>query len=148
MEEKVINELNTVLKGEQMAVDAYERFIKDTNNGTVKKEFQEIQQDHRKHVGALSQRIQTLGGEPDYGTGFTGFLASAINSMQNIGENETKDILKKAYDGEDKGIAMVEEIVKGDLDSESAVIVNGILSKDHDHLRRMVELIADHGDMN
>ena len=143
MEKAAINELNALLKGEQMAIDAYERYIQDVDDENVKHELQQIQQDHRKHAGELAARIQTLGGDPDYSTGFVGFMASAKAVMEGMNGHKTVDILKKAYDGEDKGIAKAEEVVKGDLDGESAALVNKLLSDDHDHLKKMVNLIAD-----
>lgn len=143
MENVVVNELNALLKGESMAIDAYERFIQDVEDKKIKREFQEIQQDHKKHAGELFNQIQNLGGKPDSNTGFTGFMASAKAAMENMKETEPIQILKKAYDGEDKGIAMAQEIVKGDLDLESAEIVKKILSVDHDHLKKMLNLITE-----
>ena len=141
-ENTVINELNTLLKGEQMAIEAYEKFIQFVENDVIKGEFQEIQKEHKKYASDIAGRIQTLGGHPEYGTGLIGFMSGTKIAMQSTNK-DTIDILKKAYDGEDKGIAMAEEIVKGDLDQESAEMVDGILSKDHDHLKRMMNLISN-----
>jgi len=144
MEDIALNELNAVLKGEQMAIDAYERYIQELEDDHIKEVFQHIQQDHKRHASELAERIQTLGGSPEYNTGFAGFMASARATMEGIGSMDRADILKKAYDGEDKGIAMAEEIIKGDLDKESMGLVKQILSEDHNHLRRMVRLIGEY----
>ena len=53
------------------------------------------------------------------------------------------DILKRAYDGEDKGIAAVEEVISEDLDDTSLELVKNILSQDHDHLKSMLNLMSE-----
>lgn len=141
MENKSVNELNTVLKGEYMAVDSYERFIKAADDDNIRNEFKNIQQDHRQHIGQLSERIAVLGGHPENGTGIAGVFSNTKLAIQTM-RADSEDILKKAYDGEDQGIAAVEEIIKGDLDDESRQLVDGILSQDHDHLKKMAHMIA------
>lgn len=142
MNNKVIDELNNILKGEQMAIEAYERYIHSADEDIVKTEFQNIQEDHKRHAKELAEHIRALGGKPEFGTGFTGFMASAKLAVQSMMDNPSIDILKQAYDGEDKGIAMSEEVIKGDLDIESMSLVKRILSEDHVHLRRMNKMIA------
>ena len=142
MDESVVKELNAVLKGEHMALDAYERFIQEVDDDKVKNEFKNIQSDHRKHIKELISRIENLGGKPESSTGFAGFMASAKAITDKIGSRDTVDIIKNAYDGEDKGIGMVEEIIKGDLDNKSLDIVKGMLKEDHDHLKTMAHMIS------
>lgn len=138
----VVNELNTILKGEHMAIDAYKRFIEDAKDENIKNELWNILEEHKRHAHQLSERIETLGGEPEQSAGFAGFMASAKAAIKRITGTGDIEILKKAYDGEDKGIVKAEEVVKGDLDDESMQLVNGILSEDHDHLRKMARLIG------
>ena len=142
MESKVVKELNGVLKGEQMAVDIYENYIKSIEDEKVKKEFIEIRNDHKQHVGQLEQRISQLGGEPESGTGIGGFMANA-KTLWEAKTNDTLDILKKAYEGENKGLAMVEEIVKGDLDEDSEKLIKDMRNVDKRHLKSMGEMIED-----
>ena len=61
MENTVVNELNTILKGEHMAVESYDRFIHMIEDDRVKEEFQKILDDHKKHVRLLEKRIKELG---------------------------------------------------------------------------------------
>ena len=141
MENTIVNELNGLLKGEHMAVEAYERYIGEVNDDTVKEELKNIQMEHKSHVSTIAQRIQNLGGKPEDSTGIAGFMANAKAALQFSGERSTVDIIKEAYDGEYKGIAMAEELVKGDLDNESANIVQKILKADQGHLKKMKGII-------
>ncbi|MEN6314338.1 MAG: DUF2383 domain-containing protein [Clostridiaceae bacterium] len=138
----VAKELNAVLKGEQMAVESYEKFISEADNEKIRNGFQQIQNDHKEHAGLLAQRIQDLGAVPDYNTGIAGVLANMKLNVETKGKSSA-DILKRAYDGEDKGIAAAEEVVRGDLDDTSLELVKDILSHDHDHLKSMLSLMSD-----
>ena len=139
----VANELNTLLKGEQMAVEAYERFISAVDNEKIKEGFQKIQINHKEHAGHLAERIQNLGEVPDGNTGIAGVFSTMKLGMQTNGKSSF-DVLKMAYDGEDKGIAAAEEVIRGDLDDTSMELAKDILSHDHDHLKVMLGLMSDH----
>ncbi len=139
---KGIKELNTVLKGEKMAVEAYEKFISATDNEKIRESFQQIQLNHKGNADQLAERIQNLGAVPDYSTGISGVLANIMLGLETNGKNSA-DILKRAYDGEDKGIAAVEEVIRGDLDDTSMTLVKDILSRDHGHLKSMLALMSD-----
>lgn len=138
----VTKELNAVLKGEQMAVESYEKFISAVDNEKIRENFQQIQKNHKEHAGRLAERIQNLGSIPDYSTGVTGIFANMKLDMETSGKSSV-DILKRAYDGEDKGIAAAEEVVRGDLDDTSLELVKDILSRDHDHLKSMLHLMSE-----
>lgn len=138
----VTKELNTVLKGEQMAVLAYEKFISAADSEKVKESFQQIQRNHKEHAGKLAERIQDLGAVPDYSTGVSGVFTNMKLEMDTNGKSSV-DILKRAYDGEDKGIAAAEEVVRGDLDETSLELVKNILSRDHDHLKSMLHMMSE-----
>ncbi|AEV68872.1 ferritin-like domain-containing protein [Acetivibrio clariflavus] len=148
MENTVVNELNTVLKGEHMAVESYDRFIHMVEDDRVKEEFQKILDDHKRHVKLLEKRIEELGGEPKEDLGFAGVMANAKLAMRTMGDKKTIDLVKQAYDGEGKGIAMVKEIIKGDLDDESAKLMQDILAKEHEHLFNINRIIEELEELN
>lgn len=143
MENTVVNELNAILKGEHMAIESYDKFIHAVEDDNVRHQFHKILDDHKKHASLLENRIKELGGEPKENLGFAGIMANAKIAMKTMGDKKAIDVVKQAYDGEDKGVAMVEEIIKGDLDDESAKLMNDILTKEHDHLRNMNNMIAE-----
>ena len=148
MDTNVINHLNTLLKGEQMAAEAYEKFILSSEDDRIKSSLQDIQQDHKEHASKLAERIQSIGGKPEYGTGLTGVISNLRLTLETKSKTDSLEILKRAYDGEDKGIAMAEKVVKSDLDEESKKLLDGILSTDHDHLKSMLSLLTQYGYKN
>ncbi|MCX7841591.1 MAG: ferritin-like domain-containing protein [Clostridia bacterium] len=144
MDNKVINELNAYLKGEYMAIQSYDKFISELQDENVKKEMQNIQQDHKEHASTIARRIQELGGKPVEGTGFAGLMADAKAAFESMKKRSPLQIIKEAYDGEDKGISVAHETVKGDLDEESRKMIEGMLKKDNEHLKTMSRLISDY----
>lgn len=137
-----INELNTLLKGEHMAIDGYEKYIQNVDDVNIKNQLQKIQQDHKQHAIKIAERIQNLGGKPVDGTGIMGKMAQIATNIKEIGKKNNIEILKEAYNGEDNGIKMGDEVVKGDLDQESRNLVNDILNDDRNHLNVISNLMG------
>jgi bacterioferritin (cytochrome b1) len=129
-----LKELNTFLKGEYMAIDSYEHFIRCASNNNVKSLLQDIQNDHKHHAISISERINLLGGDPITGVGVSGKVAEVVSNLKHINHNNDIDILREALSGESKGINITEELVKGDLDFKSAALVSNILAVDKKHL--------------
>ena len=47
-----------------MGIHGYEQHIEKLMDPHIKKEFQNIQQDHKLHAMKVAERIQNLGGTP------------------------------------------------------------------------------------
>jgi len=139
MDEPNVKTLNELLRGEHMAIQAYESVLPHLKEET-RKEIASILKDHKQHAVELADRITALGGIPEESTGIAGIMSQAKLKTESIIRDE-KSILRELYDGEDKGIAEVEKIIKGDLDAESRKMADKILRTDHDHLKKLQQLI-------
>ena len=138
----VTKELNAVLKEERRAEQSYEKFISEADDEKIKNVFLQIRKNHLEHADLLAERIRSLGAVPDRGTGMAGIFSNMKLDMGTNGKNSV-DILKIAYDEEDKGIAAVEKVIRERLDDISAGLVKDILSNDHGHLKSMLTLMSD-----
>ncbi len=145
METNAINHLNALLKGEQTAIGSYEKYIRVTEDEKIKSSLRDIQQDHKEHAAKLADRIKAMGGRPDYGTGIAGMITNIRFSLEARNTGDAFELLKSAYDGEDRGIAMTEKVVKSGLDEESRDMLKRILSDDHGHLKSMLSLLTEYG---
>lgn len=130
-------ELNAFLKGECMAIDSYEKYINMVNDPSIKTDMSQILKVHRENAQKLSDRIIQLGGKPTNSVGLRGKFGQMMGSIKDIKKHSDDDICKKAYYWENKGSNMAEEIVKGDIDSESANLVNEIISTDKNNLNNL-----------
>lgn len=140
MEDKSVNELNAFLKGEYMAIDSYEKYIEKANSPKVKAELQRIQQEHKHHAAKIAERIQNLGGHPVSGVDIKGKIAETVYNIKNVGNQTDTDIIVSAYKGEDMGIKVGSEVVKGDLDNESMSLIGNIINQDKTHLDTLRDL--------
>lgn len=140
MDDPNIKTLNKLLKGEHMAIGAYESVLPSLEPYT-RQEINSILNDHKRHAMELTDRITSLGGLPDEATGIPGFMSRTKLKAESVVRDE-KSILQKLYDGEDQGIAAVEEVIRGNLDADSHELAKKILRTDHDHLKKLQQLIA------
>lgn len=140
MQTSVIRELNTFLKGNYMAIQAYERYIHNIDDLKIKQILQNIQKSHKEHAMLVAERIQNLGGIPVDDVGMMGSVAELMNKIKGPTKDLTP-ILKDALVGEHRGIEKSKELLTGDLDSVSLELVNTILNHDQKHVDLLDELI-------
>ncbi len=133
MKNNVVKELNTFLKGNLMAIHAYDSYIHRTQDTVIKQVFQEIQKDHKQHAAMIAERIQNLDGIPVDDVGLMGNAAELMNTIKRS-SNDIDHILKDALVGEHRGIEKSKELLNGDLDPESLTLVENILSIDQQHV--------------
>ena len=143
MEHQTINVLNDLLKGEQMAVNAYSQFIKDVKDDGIRQEFKNMQSDHNKHSGIISSRILEMGGKPVQSTGFAGFIADAKYGFESMKERSDHEILLEAFQGEDKGVAAAEKIADDKLDDKSLKVIHDIMNVDHAHIKSLEKMLHE-----
>ncbi|GGH18752.1 DUF2383 domain-containing protein [Paenibacillus segetis] len=132
----VVKELNAFLEGNYMAVLSYERYIQHVADQDIKKVLQDIQKDHKYHAIRVAERIQNLGGVPADDAGIQGSMVEFMNRFKKA-TDDPNFILQDAIKGEDKGIQMSEQLVRGDLDPESQKLVKDILNEDRQHLDQL-----------
>jgi len=141
MDEPNIKTLNELLRGEHMAIGSYESVLPTFQHQQTREEVNNILRDHKQHAIEITDRIISLGGIPKESTGVAGVMSQTKLKAEGVFRSE-KSMLEKLYDGEDQGIAIVEQIIKGDLDSTSLEMVQKILSTDHDHLNKLQQMIG------
>ncbi|MBB6446173.1 DUF2383 domain-containing protein [Bacillus benzoevorans] len=140
MEDKVVKELNEFLEGNFMAIHAYEKYIHHIEDPLCKDKLQEIQKEHKMHAMQIAERIQDLGGIPADDVGIKGSIAEWMANLTQATDG-TQHILKDALTGEQRGIEISQELVKGDLDPESLELVKSILRRDEKHAEELNGMI-------
>jgi len=132
--EVIIEELNTLLRGTYMGIRSFEHYIQKVEDEELKTVFQSMQQDVKLNALKLAERIQNLGGVPADGEGFSGSMHSFMHNAML--PNDTKEIIEDALKGLDHyGVEYSEELVRGDLDSESRQLAEEVI----DTSRRQIE---------
>lgn len=122
-----IKELNDFLKGEYMAINKYDHYIKNVNSADIKSELQHIQNQHKQQANEISKRVQQLGGNPVNSSGMQGFISDAVANI--IRKKDTEKILKEAIDGEEMGINEGNDILLNITHGDSKKTIKNILNE-------------------
>lgn len=140
MKKDIIDELNTFLKGNFIAIKAYERYMKNIDHPDIKRIFHSIQQNHIKHAEMITKRIEQLHGKP---ANSPEVIENIIDWMSSL-KKETTDlahIIKDAKSGEQRGIKKSQQLLEDDLDEESLHLVKRILKKDQEHIEQLSAIL-------
>jgi len=131
---KVFETLNTLLQGEQMAVEIYGKFIHEINDANARNELTKIRQAHTKHMGWFAERIVAMGGTPEYGTGMPGIMSKAMQAVKMMTGRADCEILEEVYSGEHMGITSMENAIREPLDQDSLTLARQVIDEDKSHL--------------
>lgn len=137
---ETIKSLNRLLQGEYMAVESFNNFISKVEDDHVKRQFQEIQQQHRDNINTLATYIQNIGGRPEENLGLKGTMGQMRLSMDLGEKTDTKELVAKAIEGEIQGVNMAEKVLRGRLDDKSRDIAGEILHKDRANIEKLKKL--------
>ena len=127
MRESNVKGLNNILKGEYMAVDKYDQYIKNVEDEEIKRSFETIQEEHKKQISTISQRIEQLGGDAVSGPGIQGVFSGIMTNI--MPPKETTKIVREALDGEQMGIHSTQELLSTFTDESSKKIVDEVLTE-------------------
>ena len=99
---KNIDQLNSFLRGERSAVEAYRKALGKIDDGPISEQLQACMESHQKRVEALTARIATLGGKPSETSGPWGAMTGAIADTAAIFSE--KAAIAALESGEDHGL--------------------------------------------
>ncbi|MCI3923162.1 ferritin-like domain-containing protein [Paenibacillus sp. TRM 82003] len=133
-----IGALNEFLRGRYMGVHQLEYLIEQAQgHEDAKRLLQDMQAATKAQAARVAKRIQDLGGVAATDVGAMGRVQEWIQQWKSA-PRSAEDILRQAFRGEHKyGIHLSHDIVKGDLDTDSAKLIDDILDEDHRHVDRM-----------
>lgn len=124
-----------------MAVESFNNFISRLEDENAKETLQEVQKQHRENIDKLASYIQDIGGQPDENLGMKGKMGEMMLNMDLGSKADMEEIIKKAIEGETKGVNMAEKVLRGDLDERSRDIAGEILHKDRKSIEKLKSLL-------
>ncbi len=99
---KNIDQLNSFLRGERSAVEAYQKAMAKIEDGPIRAQLQSVSESHQKRVEALTARISGLGGTPAVSSGAWGAMTGAIEDT--AAAFSQKAAIAALESGEDHGL--------------------------------------------
>ena len=103
--QKIIEELNELIRYDFDAVGAYSSAIADITEITVRDPLMQFRGDHERHILELQSIVARLGGTPVDAPGFTGILRKTMTKVAGLGGTEltlkamrsNEEVLDKTY---------------------------------------------------
>jgi bacterioferritin len=143
--EKTIAILQTVLATEIVCVLRYTMHAiaaTGISSEGVKKEFAEHAREEQEHMNAVAERINQLGGRPDFNPEG---LATRSASQYAEGENLV-DMIRENLVAERIAVEHYRELIRyfGDDDPTTRVMLEGILGVEEEHANDMHDLLVAH----
>ena len=138
---ETIKSLNRLLQGEYMDLESFNLFLSRIGDKDASNIMMEVQKDHRNNIEKLSNYILELGGKPEENIGMKGKMGGMMLRNQLRNPSDVNEVIRRAIDGEEKGINKIEKILRGNLDYESRNLTGQILENDRnsiDKLRNML----------
>jgi uncharacterized protein (TIGR02284 family) len=121
---KTIDKLNSLLRGEISAVETYKQAVEKIDEPGVRNMLEENQGMHGMRAQRLRQRIEQLGGKPSESSGVWGALAKTVEGAATItGDTNAINMLEE---GEDRGLEDYRTSLN-DVDSETAMMIQSEL---------------------
>ncbi len=120
--EKVISNLNSLLRGEISAVETYNQAIIHLQDEPIN-DLIANRDCHRKRVDLISGNIRQHGGVPDATSGVWGSFTRMVERGAALISNKT--VTAALEEGEDRGIAQYRK--PGDLDPSSIQLIETVL---------------------
>ena len=120
--EKLILNLNTLLRGEISAVETYNQAIKHVADEPID-DLIANRNCHRKRVNLLNESIAQHGGSAGATSGMWGSFAKLVENGASL--ISSKSVIAALEEGEDRGVALYRN--PGELDPSSVLLVQTVL---------------------
>lgn len=112
------------------------------SSDSVRSEFAEHAKDEKEHAEAVAERINQLGGAPNFDPeGLASRSVSQYGSATNLVE-----MIKENYIAERIAVDHYRELIRffADKDPTTRVMIEGILAKEEEHANDMHDLLVAH----
>ncbi len=109
--EKDVDQLNRMLRGELSAVETYEQCIEKMDEPSLKQQLAVLRTSHVTRVTKLKSRIRAMGGQPETNSGAWGTFAKLVEGGAKIfGKKAAISALEEGEDHGKKDYASVEDL--------------------------------------
>jgi rubrerythrin len=84
-EKELVKAMSNLVQLDIDTVHAYDQAIKEIDDPIIKERLLTFQEDHRKHISALSKQIKELGGQPpEASKDFKGYVIEAFAAIRSF----------------------------------------------------------------
>jgi bacterioferritin len=112
------------------------------NSESVKAEFMEHAREEQAHVMVVAERINQLGGDPD----FDPKNLATRSASQYFSDGNLIEMIKENLVAERIAVEHYQELIRyfGEKDPTTRIMLEGILAKEEEHASDMLDLLVAH----
>lgn len=96
--------LTKMLRGENMGINLYNKYLKKIPEGKYKKEIENFKNEHMRHKTRLENIMQARDMEISSEVGIQGKMVEFMTSAKLVFKNDPAAIIKELYKGEIMGV--------------------------------------------
>lgn len=135
--DETIEQLNSLLRGEISAVEAYDQAIRKVDDEHVSEAtaLRAIAQEHGEHAQLLRDAIRKLGGEADESSGPWGAWAKIVEGTAKLFGDASA--LKALKEGEEHGLKDYEEALDDVDEATRSLITSHIIPNQRRHIQTL-----------
>ncbi|MCI5072491.1 PA2169 family four-helix-bundle protein [bacterium] len=142
MNDKIIDNLNEILRGERSALETYVQVLSNTETSPKTNHLLQSKAEHIEAVQNLKQEISSLGGQPSEDSGAWGDWAKTITGTAHIFGDKTA--LKALKEGEEHGLKLYQELKKDHPEHQvTESIANKFIPRQKAHIDRIDSCLED-----
>jgi uncharacterized protein (TIGR02284 family) len=139
--EKIIEELNELIRYDHDAVGVYNAAIKETHELEVRDPLIQFRGDHERHIVELSAIVERLGGQAPKGPDLKGVLRKTMTATAGLGGTEM--VLKAMRSNEEVLNKTYEHHMTLDFPDDIKDVIHGNLDDERRHLAWVLQALAN-----
>jgi hypothetical protein len=132
--------LTKMLRGENMGINLYEKYLKKLPEGQYKREVQNFRQEHIRHKTRLENIMTSRDIEVGYEIGLQGKMTEFMTAAKLVFKNDPKAVVKEIRKGEfmaakysDQYLSEFSESLRPDIEK--------IIKEDRDRISRLDKIL-------
>lgn len=132
--------LSKMLRGENMGINLYEKYLKKLPGGKYKREVESFRREHIRHKTRLENIMRIHNMEVSQEIGIQGKMSEFYTAAKLMFKNSPQSIMKEIYKGETMGIEYSRKYLNEFSDSIKPDIEK-IINEDKDRLVKIDAII-------
>jgi rubrerythrin len=132
--------LTKMLRGENMGINLYEKYLKKLPEGQYKREVENFRQEHIRHKTRLENIMTSRDIEVSSEIGIQGKMTEFMTAAKLIFKNDPKDVMKEIHKGEFMAAKYSEQYLS-EFSESLRPDIEKIISEDRGRISKLDKII-------
>jgi hypothetical protein len=133
--------LTKMLRGENMGINLYKKYLKKLPEGQYKREVQNFRQEHIRHKTRLENIMTSRDIEIGYEIGLQGKITEFMTAAKLVFKNDPKAVVKEIQKGEFTAAKYSEQYLS-EFSESLRPDIEKIIKEDRDRISRLDKILS------